>query len=270
MAVAAPTFFWHDYETFGADSRRDRIAQFAGIRTDASLEPIEEPVVAYGRLPSDVLPHPDAVLVTGITPQHAEANGVDEPALAQVVADALGAPGTCGVGYNSIRFDDEFTRNLLYRNFHDPYAREWENGNSRWDLIDAMRIAYALRPDGVEWPMRDVGAPSFKLEDLAAANGVAYGHAHDALYDAQATLGLARRLRAAQPKLFEWSLSLRHKRRALELLDWTKRTPVLHASSRIPSRRGCLAVVMPLAALPDQPNAIVVYDLDADPTDLLA
>lgn len=270
MAVVAPTFFWHDYETFGADPRRDRIAQFAGIRTNAALEPIEEPVVAYGRLPPDVLPHPDAVVLTGITPQHAEARGVDEPTLARIVADALGAPGTCGAGYNSIRFDDEFTRNLLYRNFHDPYAREWEHGNSRWDLIDAMRLAYALRPEGIEWPRREDGAPTFRLEELALANGVAIGHAHDALHDAQATLGLARRLRAAQPKLFEWSLSLRHKRRALELLDWTKRTPVLHASSRIPANRGCLAVVMPLAALPDQPNAVVVYDLDADPADLLA
>lgn len=268
--MSAPTFAWHDYETFGADPRRDRPAQFAAIRTDEALEPVEEPVVAYCRLSDDVLPHPDAVLLTGITPQHAEAHGLPEPEFAQLVADTLGAPGTCGAGWNSIRFDDEFTRNLLYRNFHDPYAREWERGNCRWDLIDVARLTYALRPDGIEWPRREDGTPSFRLEDLAAANGLAHAKAHDALSDVEATIGVARKIRGAQRRLYEWSLGLRSKRRALSLLDWTHRTPVLHASSRIPASRGCLAIVMPLAALPDQANAVVVYDLDADPSDLLA
>ncbi|HET9483358.1 MAG TPA: exodeoxyribonuclease I [Xanthomonadales bacterium] len=270
MAGTAPTFLWHDYETFGADPRRDRAAQFAGIRTDEALEPVEEPVVAYCRLPDDVLPHPDAVLLTGITPQHAAAHGVAEPEFARILVDALGAPGTCGAGYNSIRFDDEFTRNILYRNFHDPYAREWERGNCRWDLIDVARLCYALRPAGIEWPMRDDGTPSFRLGDLAAANGLAHAQAHDALSDVEATLGLARLIRREQRKLYEWALTLRSKRRVLDLLDVVRRTPLLHASSRIPASRGCLAIVMPLAALPGQGNAVVVYDLDADPTELLA
>jgi exodeoxyribonuclease-1 len=268
--VATPTFLWHDYETFGADPRRDRASQFAAIRTDAALEPIGDPIVAYCRLPDDVLPHPDAVLLTGITPQHADAHGVPEREFARIVREALGEPGTCGAGFNSIRFDDEFTRNILYRNFYDPYAREWERGNCRWDLIDVARLCYALRPDGIEWPLRDDGTPSFRLGDLARANGLLHAQAHDALSDVEATLGLARRLRAAQPKLYEWALTLRSKQRVLDLLDWTRRTPVLHASSRIPARRGCLAIVMPLAPLPDQGNAIVVYDLDVDPTDLVA
>ena len=268
--MSAPTFAWHDYETFGADPRRDRPAQFAAIRTDEALEPVGDPVVAYCRLPDDVLPHPDAVLLTGITPQHAETHGVSEPEFAQIVAETLGAPGTCGAGWNSIRFDDEFTRNLLYRNFHDPYAREWEHGNCRWDLIDVARLAYALRPEGIEWPRRDDGTPSFRLEHLAEENGLVHAKAHDALSDVEATIGVARLVRASQRRLYEWSLGLRSKRRALSLLDWVQRTPVLHASSRIPAKRGCVALVMPLAALPDQANAVVVYDLDADPSDLLA
>ncbi|HVF33782.1 MAG TPA: exodeoxyribonuclease I [Candidatus Saccharimonadia bacterium] len=268
--MTAPTFFWHDYETFGADPRRDRAAQFAGIRTDDALEPVGEPVTAYCRLPDDVLPHPDAVLLTGITPQYGAAHGVAEPEFAAIVSDALGAPGTCGAGWNSIRFDDEFTRNILYRNFHDPYAREWEHGNCRWDLIDVARLCYALRPGGIEWPSREDGTPSFRLGDLASANGLAHERAHDALSDVEATLGLARRLRGAQRKLYDWSLTLRNKRRVLALLDVVQRTPVLHASSRIAASRGCVAIVMPLALLPDQANAVVVYDLDADPTDLLA
>jgi exodeoxyribonuclease-1 len=265
-----PTFFWHDYETFGADPRRDRPAQFAGVRTNWALEPIEDPVVLWCKPPRDTVPHPDATLITGITPQEAERLGTNEADFARGVHAALAEPGTCSAGFNSIRFDDEFTRNLLYRNFFDPYGREWENGNSRWDLIDLARMAYALRPDGIEWPRRADGAPSFRLPDLAAANAIAHESAHDALSDVHATLALGRLLRARQPRLFDWYLGLRDKRRAIGFLDWQQVTPVLHVSQRYPATRGCMAIVAPLAPVPGRTNDVVVFDLAADPSDLLA
>ncbi|MGH8173539.1 MAG: exodeoxyribonuclease I, partial [Rhodanobacteraceae bacterium] len=203
------TFLWHDYETFGADSRRDRPAQFAAIRTTPDLETVGEPVSFFCQPPTDVLPEPVASLITGITPQRAHAEGVIESEFAARVNEQLAAPGTCAVGYNSLRFDDEFTRQLLYRNFIDPYAREWENGNSRWDIIDLARMSYALRPHGIEWPRREDGTPSFRLEDLARANRIAQRRAHDALSDVEATLGLARVLRYRQPRLWNWHLGLR-------------------------------------------------------------
>lgn len=267
--MTEPGFFWHDYETTGADTRRDRPSQFAGMRTSLELEPLGDPVVTYCKPARDTLPHPDAVLLTGITPQHAERVGLIEAEFAALVHEQLAAPGTCGVGYNSVRFDDEITRNLFYRNFHDPYAREWQHGNSRWDVIDLARMCYALRPEGITWPMRAEGAPSFRLGDLAGANGLLHSQAHDALADVEATLALARLLRASQRRLFDWTLGLRDKRRALALLDWVGREPILHVSSRYAAARGCIAIVMPLAALPDQPNAVIVYDLDCDPTELL-
>lgn len=263
------TFLWHDYETFGADPRRDRPAQFAAQRTDANLQTVETPASFYCRPPTDVLPDPSACLVTGITPQQTEAEGVIEAEFASRVHEQLAAPGTCGVGYNSLRFDDEFTRHLLYRNFHDPYAREWENGNSRWDIIDLARMCYALRPHGIEWPRRDDGTPTFRLEDLARANHIAQQRAHDALSDVEATLGLARLIRLRQPKLWRWHFGLRRKRRVFELLDVVNATPLLHVSSRYPANRGCLAVIAPLAAHPTQPNGVIVIDLDADPGDLI-
>lgn len=267
--MAATTFFWHDYETTGADPRRDRPLQFAGLRTNLELEPIGDPVMLHCRPASDCLPHPEACLITGITPQLAEREGRIEAEFAAVVHEELAAPGTCGVGYNSLRFDDEFTRHLLYRNFHDPYEREWKGGNSRWDLIDLARMCYALRPIGIEWPMRDEGVPSFRLEDLATANRLSQVRAHDALSDVEATLGLARLVRARQPRLFEFHFDLRRKQRAFQLLDVVHRTPVVHVSSRYPASRGCLAIVAPLAVHLQQPNAVIVYDLDADPTPLL-
>ncbi|MBT3411535.1 MAG: exodeoxyribonuclease I, partial [Halieaceae bacterium] len=203
------TFYWHDYETFGADPSRDRPVQFAGLRTDADLNPIGEPLVIYSRPANDFLPHPQACLVTGITPQKALAEGLPEAEFIRLIHAELAAPGTCGVGYNSLRFDDEVSRYTLYRNFYDPYGREWQNGNSRWDIIDMVRACYALRPEGIEWPLREDGQPSFRLEALTAANGIAHEAAHDALSDVHATIAMARLIKTKQPRLYDYVLKHR-------------------------------------------------------------
>ncbi|APG06002.1 exodeoxyribonuclease I [Luteibacter rhizovicinus DSM 16549] len=267
--MAEPTFFWHDYETFGADPRRDRPSQFAGIRTDADLNVVGEPLMIYCKPPRDMPPQPAACLITGIAPQLTEREGMRETEFAAAIHEQLAMPGTCTVGYNSLRFDDEFTRHLLYRNFYDPYGREWENGNSRWDLIDLVRLCEALRPDGIVWPTREDGSASFKLEHLATANGLKQDRAHDALSDVEALIALARLIRQHQPKLWDWYYGLRRKQRVFELLDIAAMTPVVHVSSRYPASRHCLTVIAPLAAHPSRAGEVIVYDLSADPTDLL-
>src|SRR5690606_34977414 len=65
------SFLFYDLETFGADPRRTRIAQFAAIRTDENLEEIEAPIDFLVRPADDLLPSPDATLVTGLPPQRA-------------------------------------------------------------------------------------------------------------------------------------------------------------------------------------------------------
>jgi DNA polymerase III epsilon subunit-like protein len=185
------SLFWYDYETTGIDPRRDRPLQVAGIRTDENLNEIGEPLNIYCQPSEDILPHPAACLVTGITPGRLAEQGLSEAEFMTRIHAELAQPGTCGVGYNSLRFDDEVTRYSLYRNFFDPYAREWQGGNSRWDLIDLVRCAYALRPEGIVWPEED-GRVTLKLERLTAANGIAHGQAHDALSDVRATTALAR------------------------------------------------------------------------------
>jgi exodeoxyribonuclease-1 len=264
------TFFWHDYETFGADPRRDRPVQFAGIRTTLELEIIGEPVMFYGKPPREMPPHPDACLITGITPQLAEREGVIEAEFAARVHEQLALPGTCGVGYNSLRFDDEITRQMLYRNFYEPYGREWENGNSRWDLIDLVRLCQALRPEGIVWPTHEDGTPSFRLEQLAQANQLRQERAHDALSDVYALIDLARLIRVRQPRLWDWYYALRRKQKVFELLDVVNRTPMVHVSSRYPASRHCLALIAPLAAHPSRAGEIIVYDLSTDPAQWLA
>ncbi len=263
------TLYWHDYETFGADPKRDRPAQFAGLRTDEALNEIGEPLVIYCKPPRDLLPHPDACLLTGITPQQADEQGLPEPEFIAHIHAQLAQPGTCGVGYNTLRFDDEVTRYTLYRNFYDPYAREWQNGNSRWDIIDLVRMTYALRPEGIEWPRHEDGRPSFRLEDLAVTNGIGHEAAHDALSDVRATIALARLVRERQPRLYEWLFRLRHKRKAAEQLDLVHHRPVLHTSRMYPAEIGCTTLVMPLAAEPRNSNGVLVYDLRHDPEPFL-
>ncbi len=266
----AQTFYWHDYETFGTDPRRDRAAQFAGVRTDAEFHCIGEPLVIYCRPAADYLPQPDACVVTGITPQEAEQKGICEAEFIRLIHQQLARPQTCTVGYNSIRFDDEVTRNLLYRNFFDPYAREWQNGNSRWDLIDLARAARALRPEGIHWPCNEQGNPSFRLEELTAANGISHAAAHDALSDVHATIALARLIRQAQPKLYHYIFSHRLKAKVLELLQLGSMQPVLHVSGMYPAASGCIAVVVALCQHPGNANGIIVYDLSVDPEPVLS
>lgn len=263
------TFLFYDLETFGADPRTTRVAQFAAIRTDGDLAQVEEPVSFFVQPANDLLPSPTATLITGIAPQDALRDGVNEAEAFSRIAEAMSQPETCSVGYNSLRFDDEFIRHGLFRNFHDPYEREWRGGNSRWDLLDVLRLAHALRPDGIEWPRRDDGHASFRLEHLATANDVRSGDAHEALSDVRALIGMARKLRHAQPRLWEYTLRLRDKRHAARMLDTVAMTPVLHVSQRYPASRLNAAAVIPLARHPRIDSRVIVFDLDSEPDALL-
>ena len=264
--MADMSFYWHDYETFGRVPRRDRPAQFAGVRTDADLNEIGDPLMVYCQPAPDFLPDPESCLLTGILPQHALERGLPEHAFAAQIEAELARPGTCGVGYNSIRFDDEVTRHLLWRNLADPYGREWQNGCSRWDLLDVVRCTWALRPDGITWPKHDDGRPSFKLEHLTAANGLAHEAAHDALSDVRATIALARLIRDRQPKLWDFCLKLRDKRAVADEIGAL--TPFLHLSGMYGVDGGCMAIVWPLAPHPTNRNEVIVWDLAHDPQQL--
>ncbi|WP_341501319.1 exodeoxyribonuclease I [Gallaecimonas sp. GXIMD4217] len=258
------TLLWHDYETFGADPKKDRPAQFAAIRTDLDLNEVGEPLEWYCQPPNDYLPRPGACLVTGITPQIAQARGLGEPEFMARIHAEMSKPNTCVVGYNSIRFDDEVSRFGFYRNFFDPYSREWQHGNSRWDLLDVVRATYALRPEGINWPEHEDGKPSFKLEHLTQANGISHADAHDAVSDVRATIALARLIKEKQPRLFDFFFKLRRKQAVAELIDVINLKPLVHSSGKIPALQGCTTYVAPLVWHPVNKNAVIVVDLNGD------
>lgn len=263
------SFFIYDYESFGVNPATDRPAQFAGIRTDKDFNIIGEPVMFYCKQTNDYLPSPEAVLVTGITPQECNQKGLSEPEFAAAVLAEFSRPNTCTMGYNNIRYDDEMTRYTFFRNFIDPYEYSWKNGNSRWDLLDVVRACYALRPEGIEWAYDDDGMPSFRLEKLTQANGIEHENAHDAMSDVYATIAMAKLIKEKQPKLFQFFFENRGKREVEKLIDTAEMTPLVHVSGMLGNYRGNCAWVAPIAWHPTNQNALIVCDLSQNIEDLL-
>ncbi len=265
----ANSFYWYDLETSGTDPKWDRIVQFAGLRTDMDLNPLEDEYSTYVALADDVLPNPEAVLVTGITPQLTHQRGIPEAQALRRINDIFAMPGTCVVGYNSLRFDDEFTRYGLYRNLMDPYAREWQQGNSRWDLLDLVRAAGALRREGIVWPEDEQGLPVYRLEVLTQANGIAHTQAHDAMSDVRATVAMARLIKQQQPKLFDYYFSLRQKKAVRALLEPHGARLCVHVSALYPRTRSGVGPIISLARHPTNANSLIVVDLAEDIEPLL-
>ncbi|MFZ7202640.1 exodeoxyribonuclease I [Avibacterium avium] len=263
------SFFVYDYESFGVNPTTDRPAQFAGIRTDKDFNIIGEPVMFYCKQTNDYLPSPTAVMVTGITPQQCNEQGLPEPEFAARILQEFSQPNTCVMGFNNIRYDDEMTRYTFYRNFIDPYEYSWKNGNSRWDLLDLVRACYALRPDGINWVYDDEGMPSFRLENLTKANGIEHSNAHDAMADVYATIEMAKLIKEKQPRLFQFFFEHRDKKSLEAMINTAEMTPLVHVSGMLGNYRGNTTWIAPLAWHPTNKNAVIVCDLDSNIDDLL-
>lgn len=261
------SFFFYDLETSGLNPRADRIMQFAGQQTDMELNPVGEPVNILVKMTEDALPSPRAIGVTKITPQQTLADGISEAEFCRYVTEEIFTPGTVALGYNTVRFDDEFMRATLWRNFYDPYEWEWKDGRSRWDMLDVVRLTRALRPEGINWPIREDGKPTNRLELLTKLNGLEHAHAHDALSDVYATIAVAQMIREKQPQLFEYLYKMRDKREVQRLVNLAKPQPFVYASGRYSSEFNKVTVAWPLGA--GRNGNVLVYDLRCDVEELL-
>ena len=264
--MAGLSFYFYDLETSGISPRWDRIMQFGGQRTDLSLKPICKPYKFIIKLDDDVLPQPDAILTHSITPQKTRADGISERQFLHFFIDKIVAKETIFVGYNNIRFDDEFIRFALWRNFFDAYEWQWQEGCSRFDLLDVARMTRALRPDGINWPFAPDGKPTVRLELMAAINKLGHPSVHDALSDVKAEMALSRLLRLKQPKLFDYLLNLRKKTKVEVLVN--ARAPVVYSSGHYPSEYEKTTVAVMVGPRADQPGALM-YDLRIDPKPFL-
>lgn len=258
------SILWHDYETWGTKPSVDFPVQFAAVRTNLDLDIIDpQPNINWlCKMPLDYLPHPKACLVTGITPFYSLAKGLSEPEFAKRIYNEISQHNTCVAGYNSMQFDEEVTRHLLFRNFFPVYEREYANHNSRWDVIDLVRACYALRPDKIQWPVHQDGKPNFKLEDLSKANKLQHTNAHDALSDVYATIAMAKLIKTQQPKLYDYYWQLKNKHKVNELLQQFMNNIFVYVSGFIKSEQGCCTLIVPVCLHPFNSNSVLCIDLN--------
>lgn len=261
------TFFFYDLETSGLNPREDRIMQFAGQRTDFDLNPIGGPVNILVKLCDDTLPSPSAIMVTKITPQKTLTDGINEAEFAKYVEEEIFTPNTIAVGYNTVRFDDEFMRHLFWRNFRDPYEFEWKDGRSRWDLLDVVRLTRALRPEGINWPVTEDGKATNRLELITKLNEISHEHAHDAEADVQASIDVARLIKSKQPNLFNYLFKMRDKKEIKKLINLDDKKPFVYASGRYNSDNNKTTVVFPLTS--GRNGNLLVFDLRYNLDELL-
>ncbi len=261
------SYYFYDLETSGLNPRIDRAMQFAGQRTDLDFNPIGEPDNILIKLADDTLPSPSAIMVTGITPQATLADGMSEPEFCRYFSKQIATPNTTIMGYNSVRFDDEFMRHTLWRNFYDPYEWQWQDGRSRWDMLDVVRLTRALRPEGIKWPVTPEGYSTNRLELITKLNGIEHEHAHDALADVIALIEVTKLIKAKQPQLYDFLYSKRGKREVASLVDPNAPRPFVYASGRYPGKYEKTTVAYPVA--PAENGAVWVYDLRYNLDDLL-
>lgn len=262
------SYYFYDLETSGLSPRTDRIMQFAGQRTDLNFHPLGEPQNILVQLADDTLPSPYAVMVTGITPQSTRMDGISEREFCEYFVNEIATPNTTILGYNSVRFDDEFIRHTLWRNFYDPYEWQWQDGRSRWDLLDVVRLTRALRPEGINWPVTPDGHSTNRLELITKLNHISHEHAHDALADVVALIEVTKLIQQHQPQLFEFLYGLRGKREVANLVNLEQPKPFVYASGRYPSEFEKTTVAYPIA--PSENGAVLVYDLRYNLDELLS
>lgn len=258
------TYLFYDIETTGKNPATDRILQFAAQRTDTDFKPIGDPIDLKIKLSDDILPAPQATLVTGLTPQQT-ADGMSELELARFVQQQVFTPNTIAIGYNNINFDDIFMRYLFWRNFFDPYEWAWKDGRSRWDLCNVTRMVHALRPEGITWPEDDNGKASHKLEKLTEANGLNHHQAHDGLSDVLATIELAQLLYQHQPKMFNYLLGMRDKNNVAQLVNTHSAEPFVLTAGRYGHQNNYTSVAVAIAE-GNTNSAVLTFNLRYDPT----
>lgn len=261
------TFFFYDLETSGLNPRESRIMQFAGIRTDMDFRQIGESYNILVKLNDDTLPTPEALMVTGITPQQTVADGYTEAEFSKILSEEIFTPDTIAVGFNNIRFDDEFVRHLFWRSFYDPYEWSWRDGRSRWDLLDVVRMTRALRPDGIKWPVDSEGNATNRLELISKENGVNHYKAHDALSDVEALIAVAKLIRDKQPQIFDYLFKIRDKNEIKKIVNLDDKQPFVYVSGRYDAKHNKATIAFPLTS--GKNGNVIVYDLRYDPADFI-
>lgn len=250
--------FW-DTETTGINSAFDQILQLAAIRTDDDLNEIDRFEVRSRLLPY-VLPSPGALRVTGLTIDDL----LDEahPSHYEMVCRIQSAFGSwCPsvfIGYNSLRFDEEFLRQAFYQCLHAPYVTN-TGGSKRADALALVQTAALLHPNSIAVPLNEKGKPTFKLDRLAPANSFEHANAHDALADVEATIFMCKLVKDRCPAVWERAVRFASKDTVSSFVDDAD------AFVLIEPTRQAAKVVTALGTHPAQGNLTYCWNLEIDP-----
>ncbi|WP_306142626.1 exonuclease domain-containing protein [Roseibium sp. MMSF_3412] len=262
------SFAFYDFETTGTSPAFDQPTQFAAILTNDDLEPLKR-IDVRCRLSPHILPAPWALAVTGVTPDI-----LTNPNLptwfefVQTLSALINQWGPATwTGYNNITFDEEVLRQSLYQNLHPSSYLTQMGGNDRLDVMKLVYATWNLEPDALVWPTDDSGRQSFKLDQMAPANGFAHHDAHNALGDVEATIYIASLIRDRAPDVWEQSLRNRSKQKVSELLQSGHPLRLIERFGATPPRSYIGAYA---GSSTSNPNSVGFLDLDqVDPSELL-
>nr|WP_229650562.1 exodeoxyribonuclease I [Vibrio splendidus]MCC4883227.1 exodeoxyribonuclease I [Vibrio splendidus] len=262
-------YFVYDYETSSIDKHHGQPVQGAWILTDKDLTVIPNTEGnVFCKLRPDVVPTIDAFLITKIDPATLKEKGVSENEFSKTIQIAMQQhPKTCISGYNTMKFDDEVTRNLMFRNNRRMYDHEWKNSNGRVDFYNLVKMAYAYYPDVITFPRKEDGKVSLKLEDLCIANNILHEQAHDALSDVVGTIQLARLIKERQPRMFDYFVNLSNQNNVRKLL--TCGDPLFYTERVIDEERCFTTMLYPVVKDSKNDKAFLCVDLTQDPSALL-
>ncbi|MCA0424096.1 MAG: hypothetical protein LCH61_12380 [Proteobacteria bacterium] len=264
-ADAPKTIVIFDVETTGLSPAFDQIRQFAALRTEDLDDPQEgeDAINLTCRLRPEIVPSPQALLTTRVSPAEIEAPALSHAEMMGKIEDFLDASSPAVfAGHNVIWFDSPHIRHNLFSALLSPYPLQTP-GCRLFDSLRLAHLVYCLRPDAVIWPKRQDGKPVFRLGELARGLGITFDEtqAHDAQADVQATRDVLRVFRDRAPDLYALALALCDKGYVCDLLG---RYPVVGQLGVY----GGVSSVMPLTALtrdPANPNASLMVDLRIDP-----
>jgi exodeoxyribonuclease-1 len=197
-------FVFYDFETTGTSVIYAQPLQFAAIVTDENFNVLDT-VDWRCRIAPHILPAPYALKVTNLAPEQVTNNNLQSAfEFAQNLHQFLEKwQPAIWIGYNTISFDEPMLRQLFYQNLQPNIYATSMNGNSRLDVMKMVWAAHSLRPEILTFPENDKGKTSFKLDQLAPANGFAHESAHDALADVEATIFILNKIKTADPDFFD-------------------------------------------------------------------
>ena len=199
-------FIVYDFETSGRSSRFDQILQAGIIIYDRNFLALEK-INLRSRINPDIVPSINALRVNKlrISDILSEEKSYYEMTI-QMHNFLSNYNNSFFVGFNSINFDEEFFRQVLWEHFIFPYLTN-TNGNSRLDVLNFVTLVHAFRKEALNVERNDEGKITFKLESLAKANSFESDNAHEAIADVETTMKLLKMLVDKNNDLFNVFIS---------------------------------------------------------------